>query len=59
MSKICPFFHYVIGNLQQKLTLRKCLRIRSVISVISVDYHYITVLGPFNLSIHFKCYNTV
>ena len=36
--------------------LRKRLRIRSVISV---NYHYITVLCPFNLSICFKCYNTV
>ena len=25
---------------------------------ISVNYHYITVLYPFNLLIHFKCYNT-
>ena len=37
-------------------SLRKRLRIRSVISV---NYHYITVLCPFNLLIHFKCYNTV
>ena len=37
-------------------TLRKRLRIRSVISV---NYHYITVLCPFNLLIRFKCYNTV
>ena len=38
------------------MTLRKRLRIRSVISV---NYHYITVLCPFNLLIRFKCYNTV
>ena len=38
------------------LTLRKRLRIRSVISV---NYHSITVLCPFNLLIRFKCYNTV
>ena len=37
-------------------TLRKHLRIRSVTSV---NYHYITVLCPFNLLICFKCYNTV
>ena len=37
-------------------TLRKRLRISSVISV---NYHYITVLCPFNLLICFKCYNTV
>ena len=37
-------------------TLRKRLRIRSVISV---NYHYITVLCPFDLLIRFKCYNTV
>ena len=36
--------------------LRKCLRIRSVISV---NYHYITVLCPFNLLNRFKCYNPV
>ena len=36
--------------------LRKRLRIRSVISV---NYHYITVLCPLNLLIRFKCYNTV
>ena len=36
--------------------LRKRLRIRSVISV---NYHYITVLCPFNLLIHFERYNTV
>ena len=36
--------------------LRRRLRIRSVISV---HYHYITVLCPFNLLICFKCYNTV
>ena len=38
------------------VSLRKRLRIRSVISV---NYHYITVLCPFNLLIRFKCYNTV
>ena len=37
-------------------TLRKRLRIRSVISV---NCHYIIVLCPFNLSIRFKCYNSV
>ena len=37
-------------------TLQKRLRI---CSVISVNYHYITVLCPFNLSIRFRCYNTV
>ena len=44
--------------LQEELesALRKRLRIQSVISV---NYHYITVLCPFNLLIHFKCYNTV
>ena len=36
--------------------LRKRLRIRSVISV---NYHYITGLCPFNLLIRFKCCNTV
>ena len=35
---------------------RESLRIRSVISV---NYHYITVLCPFNLLIRFKCYNIV
>ena len=35
---------------------RKRLRIRSVISV---NYHYITVLFQCNLLIRFKCYNTV
>ena len=38
------------------LALRKRLRIRSEISV---NYHYITVLCPFNLLNRFKCYNTV
>ena len=37
-------------------TLRKRLRIHSLISV---NYHYITVLCPVNLFIRFKCYNTV
>ena len=37
-------------------TLRKRLSIRSVISV---NYHYINVLCPFNLLIRFKCYSTV
>ena len=37
-------------------TLRKRLRIRSVISV---NYHYITLLCPFNLLIRFKCNNIV
>ena len=37
-------------------TLRKRLRIRSVIAV---NYHYMTVLCPFNLLIRFKCYNTI
>ena len=36
--------------------LRKRLRIRSVISV---NYHYMTVLCQFTLLILFKCYNTV
>ena len=36
--------------------LRKRLRIRSIISE---NYHYISVLCPFNLLIRFKCYNTV
>ena len=36
--------------------LRRHLRVRSVISV---NYHYISVLCPFNLLIRFKCYNTV
>ena len=40
----------------QDFPLRKRLRIRSVISV---NYHYITALCPFNLLIRFKCYNTV
>ena len=47
-----------IGILKMSNTdkpLRKRLRIRSVISV---NYHYITVLCPFNLLIRFKCYNT-
>ena len=38
----------------------KSLRIRlRICLVISVNYHYITVLCPFNLLIHIKCYNTV
>ena len=37
-------------------SLRKRLCIHSVISV---NYHYITVLCPFNLLIRFECYNTV
>ena len=37
-------------------TLWKRLRIRLIMSV---NYHYITVLCPFNLLIRFKCYNTV
>ena len=40
----------------QTVSLPKRLRI---CSVISVNYHYITVLCPFNLLINFKCYNTV
>ena len=40
----------------QCITLRKSLRIRSVISV---NYHYITVLCPFDLLIRLKCYNYV
>ena len=36
--------------------LRKRLRIRSVISV---NYHYITLLYLLTLLIRFKCYNTV
>ena len=36
--------------------LRKRLRIRSVISV---NYHCISVLCQFNLLLRFKCYNTV
>ena len=39
-----------------KLSLRKCLHIRSVISI---NYHYVTVLCPFNLLNRFKFYNTV
>ena len=41
---------------KQAHPLRKRLRIRSVISV---NYHYITVLWPFNLLIRFKCYDIV
>ena len=48
-------FGYLFSFFLQ-LTLWKCLRIRSVISV---NYHYITVVCPFNLLIRFKCYNTV
>ena len=40
--------------LNYSISLRKRLRIRSVMSV---NYHYITVLCPFNLLIRFKCYN--
>ena len=43
-------------GLYSKYALRKRLRI---CSVISVNYHYITVLCLFNLLIRFKCYNTV
>ena len=38
------------------VTLRKRLRIRSVISV---NYHFVAILCPFNLLIRFKCYNIV
>ena len=38
------------------IPLRKRLRIRSVISV---NYHFITVLCPFNLLIRFQCYTSV
>ena len=44
------FFFFVL------FALRKRLRIRSVISV---NYHYITVVCPFNIFIRFECYNTV
>ena len=40
----------------EALPLRKRLRIRSVISV---NYHCITVLCPFNILIRFKCYNFI
>ena len=51
---ICSVMDSALGGFHQPL--RKCLRIRSVISV---NYHYIIVLCPFNLLIRFKCYNTV
>ena len=41
---------FCISELQKRL--RIC-------PVISGNYHYITVLCPFNLLIRFKCYNTV
>ena len=41
---------------RENKSLRKRLRIRSVISV---KYHYITVLCMFNLLIRLKYYNTV
>ena len=48
--------HVTCQILEKAHALRKGLRIHSVISV---NYHYITVLCPFNLLIRFKCYNTV
>ena len=50
----CPAVLFVYSACVK--ALRKRLRIRSVISV---NYHYITVLCPFNLLIRFKCYNTL
>ena len=60
---ICSAFHKKMYQSNQIMSadelntsLRKRLRIRSVISV---NYHYITVLCPFNLLIHFKRYNSI
>ena len=44
---------FTLGRSDVSSSLRKRLRIRSVISV---NYHYITILCPFNLLIRFKCY---
>ena len=46
----------ILSSASKILALRKRLRIRSAISV---NYHYISVLCPFDLLIRFKCYNTV
>ena len=57
-----PFGGRQLNKLFKKLlrrcqnALRKRLHIRPVISV---NYHYITILFPFNLFIRFICYNTV
>ena len=50
------FYRYIWSMNFRQNALRKRLRIRSVSSV---NYHYITVLCPFNLLIRFKCCNTV
>ena len=55
-DKVGTFKQYATAAGSSLLPFRKRLRIRSVISV---NYHYITVLCPFNLLIRFKCYNTV
>ena len=49
------FFKVITTGNCTKYPLRKRLRIRSVISV---NYHYITVLCPFNLLFRFRCYKT-
>ena len=54
--KSAPHNHYgffFLHTLPSKIALRKRLRMRSVISV---NYHLITVLCPFILLIRFKCY---
>ena len=55
-SKRCSIVLCLCILLYPIYPLRKRLRIRSVMSV---NYHYITVLCPFNLLICFKCYNIV
>ena len=61
MQNFITIFHSVqetgpFSLFQNLEPLRKRLRIRSVISV---NYHYITVLCPVNILIRFKCYNIV
>ena len=53
-------FHFFQNLAPGKASTDDTLRKRpSIHSVISVNYHYTTVLYPFNLLICFKCYNTV
>ena len=54
---LCTIFLLLFfSNVNFLTSLWKRLRIHSVISV---NCHYVTVLCPINLSIHFKCYNTL
>ena len=56
MKLVAFLLQFILDEKHLPVTLWKRLRIRSVISV---NYHYITVLCPFNVLIRFNCYNTV